>query len=478
MSSKIKSLFSQTSLFSIGGLSIKLISFLMLPLYLAYLTPADYGVVEIVNILISVLTIVLGFGISSAVFREYYREDNEEYQKGIIGTAFVFLLAVDIILVLILLLLRSFLAPVLLGVDGQNYVYTLVVFNTFFAVLLGINFAVIRAKEKPLYFTFFNIIRTIVYAVVNIYLIVKLNRGYIGVCEGIAFSTFVTFLISSPILFKNMKLTISTEVLTNILKFGLPLIVSGLSLWILNLTDRYMLKYLLPETIALTQVGIYSLAAKFSSIAKFIIIQPFSLSWGVAMYKHEKEDDAKTFYANTFKYFVLIEAVFYVVTVILAQPVIQMMTKNVSYLMAYKIVPYLTASAMFSGLFMLLSVGLTLTYKNKMASLATIIAAALNVVLNLALIPKYMIAGAALASIISTLVMVILQYLFAQAQYRISYNMKLLGACVIICTFVSVFILNFTPSVLLRMIILLISVSAILMIGRFKIQTLRYHLKR
>ena len=128
MNSKIKSLFSQASFYSLGGMSIKFISFLLLPIYLAYLTPADYGVVEIVTILIAILTIVLGFGISSAVFREYYREENEGYQKEIIGTAFTFLLIIDILLVLVLLLFRRYLAPVLLGVDGQDYVYTLVVY--------------------------------------------------------------------------------------------------------------------------------------------------------------------------------------------------------------------------------------------------------------------------------------------------------------------------------------------------------------
>jgi len=478
MNSKIKSLFSQASLYSLGGLSIRLIGFFLLPLYLTYLTPADYGIVELSNTLTNILVIIFGFGMSSAVFREYYREDDENYKKSIIGTAFIFLLFINLILIILLLLSRNYLANILLGIKDQIYVFMLILANIFFLTLLNINYAVVRAKEKPLNFSLFNIVRTLIYAGVNIYLIAVLGRGYVGVREGILISTFFTFLISSPYLIRNMNLKFSLPILKRMMVFGIPIIFSGLSLWVLNLTDRYMLKYLLPETIAFSQIGIYSLAAKLSSVGKLVLVQPFAMSWGVAMFKHEKEANAKVFYAKTFKYFIIIAAIFYVFTVLFAENIIHLLSNNTAYFSANTAVPLLTGSAMFSGIFMILSVGLTLTYKNKYSSLATIIAAILNIILNLILIPKFFMLGAATASIISSFVMIVLQYYFAQKYYRIPYDLKIFFIILVLCTIVSITSSVFSMHLITKFLISIFVIYTIIHIGNIKLSKIIQMVKK
>lgn len=470
MSSKIKTLFSQTGIYSLGSMSIKLISFLMLPIYLKFLSPADYGVLEIASIITNILIIILGFGMFSALFREYYREDDEAYRKKIAGTAFVFLLAVNIIIVLILLLSRKWISNLILGIPNQEYVFILIVANVFLLIFLNIVLSLFRAQEKPILYSLTNLIRTVFYVSINIYLVAYLKRGYVGALEGIFLSTAIILLLSCPILIKNITLKISVSALKRMLKFGLPLVVSGLSLWVLNLTDRFMLKFLLPEDIALTQVGIYSLAAKFSLVGKMLIVMPFSMSWGVAMFKHEKEEDARQFYANTFKYFILIASLFYVATVIFSQNIIHLLTDNIEYYEAYKAIPFLTGSAMFIGVFMLLSVGLTLTYKNKFSALATTIAAILNVTLNLILIPKYLITGAAIASIVSAFVMLALQYFFAQHVYRIKYNIVLFFFLLLLNSFIAYFCLVFHVSISVKIIFMISYVFVIYFLSGYKLK--------
>lgn len=478
MKSKIKSLFTQTSQYGLGSFSIKLIGFLLLPLYLAHLTPADYGVVEISNILTNILVIIFGFGMSSAVFREYYREEDENYKKSIIGSAFIFLLIINLFGFAIIIIFRSFLANILLGVDKQIYVLNLVIANVFMITLLNLNFAVIRAKEKPLSFSVYNIIRTLIYAGVNIYLVANLKRGYVGVREGILISTFVTFIISCPYLVKNMNLQFSFPILRRMMSFGVPIIFTGLSLWVLNLTDRYMIKFLLPGNIALTQVGIYSLASKLSSVGKLVLVQPFALSWGVAMFKYEKDKDAKLFYAAIFKYFVIIAAIFYIFTIIFADNIIHLLSNNSEYASAYKAIPFLTGSAMFSGIFMVLSVGLTLTYKNKYSSYATLIAAGINIVLNLILIPKYFMLGASVASIISSFIMIGLQYASAQKYYRIPYNLKYFLFIVILCSAVSVFSSAYSLHFVLKLVVSLAITGSIFYVGKVDINQIMQIMKK
>ncbi len=456
MVKQIKNLSKDTVVYGLGGMGTKIISFLLLPLYLKYLTPADYGVIEITNVLTNILVIIFGFGFSSAVFREYYREDDKEVKRTIIGTAFTFVLGLNLVFFILLFVFGDVLANTLISANHQNYIFYLTILNVFFTSLMNLNFAVLRAEERPIKYSILNIIRTLIYALVNIYLVASLNRGYVGVREGIFISTFVVWILSFPALVKESNFRFSPQLFKRMLKFGGPLIISGLSMWLLNLTDRYMLKFLLDKDIAYTRVGIYSLAAKIASFGKLILVQPFALSWGVAMYKNENEKNAKEFYARVFKYFVLAAGLFYLLTISFSEYAVTLLTKNSDYYEALKLIAFLTGSALLSGCFVVLSVNLTIKYKNHYSSYATIIAAFTNIALNLILIPKYFDKGAAIASLISVSVMVFFQYSFGQRFYKIRYDLALFFNVIIYCVLVTLAYTYFSSAVLIKFIFVLL----------------------
>ena len=68
-------------IYGLGNIATKIVSILLLPLYTAYLTPSDYGVLQICNVLNSIIVIILVMGSSSALFKVYYNESNSENRK-------------------------------------------------------------------------------------------------------------------------------------------------------------------------------------------------------------------------------------------------------------------------------------------------------------------------------------------------------------------------------------------------------------
>ena len=60
MSSTTKSLAGHTSVYMFGEILRRSVSLIMLPIYTRYLTPADYGVIELLTMLIDIATIVFG----------------------------------------------------------------------------------------------------------------------------------------------------------------------------------------------------------------------------------------------------------------------------------------------------------------------------------------------------------------------------------------------------------------------------------
>ena len=69
---QLKRLGKHSAIYGLGGLVSRILAVLLLPLYTRYLSPSDYGKVETLIALTTVIGIVLRMGISSAFFRFYF----------------------------------------------------------------------------------------------------------------------------------------------------------------------------------------------------------------------------------------------------------------------------------------------------------------------------------------------------------------------------------------------------------------------
>ena len=69
---QLKRLGKHSAIYGLGGLVSRILAVLLLPLYTRYLSPSDYGEVETLIALTTVIGIVLRMGIPSAFFRFYF----------------------------------------------------------------------------------------------------------------------------------------------------------------------------------------------------------------------------------------------------------------------------------------------------------------------------------------------------------------------------------------------------------------------
>ncbi len=143
-----------TFVYGLGNIGTKIISILLLPLYTAYLTPADYGVLQICNVLSSIIVTILLLGTSSALFKVYYTDENEENRKTILGTVLIFYLFFAAIIILPLVLLRDLISPILIGGEKSGYLFLLVLIAAYFEGLITLGLAILRANEKSSIYAF------------------------------------------------------------------------------------------------------------------------------------------------------------------------------------------------------------------------------------------------------------------------------------------------------------------------------------
>ena len=88
MKTEILSLGKQTIIYGLGDALYKAVAFFLLPVYLKYLSPAQYGTVESLMVTRELVVTLIAMGLPNAVFRFYYRAEDENERKQVVSTIF------------------------------------------------------------------------------------------------------------------------------------------------------------------------------------------------------------------------------------------------------------------------------------------------------------------------------------------------------------------------------------------------------
>src|SRR5579864_2023283 len=86
MLEEIKKLLKHTTIYGAGNILGKMVGFFMIPFYTHYLTPADYGTLELLDLSLSLTGLVLTMWMNASVIRHYYEFEDQHNRSQVIGT--------------------------------------------------------------------------------------------------------------------------------------------------------------------------------------------------------------------------------------------------------------------------------------------------------------------------------------------------------------------------------------------------------
>lgn len=400
------------------GVSIsRLIGFFLLPLYTRYLTPSDYGVLETFGVTQGILSIIFVMGLSSALFMSYFNYQNEADRKTVVSTALIFLTATSLCLSLILIATASNFSLFFFHSTQYTYYFQIIFLTLFFDTGIVIPLSIFRAKEESKKYVMVSLVRFLMSVGLNIYFIVVLGRGVLGILESGLITAGSLYALLIPSIIKETKFRFSKPDLKAMLSFGLLLVPGNLGAWILTVSDRYFLLFLSTPH----ELGLYSLGYKFGLIIKGLIVGPFTLAWSPFFWSVAKEENAKEVYSSVLTYFVLVGMFVALALSVLSKDVLAIMATPLFY-GAYKVIPLIALSYVLYGCYYILNIGYHISKKTKYSPLIIGIASTVNLCLNYLLIPTYGMMGAATATVISYLVLPIGAFLVSRRYYPIKYE--------------------------------------------------------
>jgi len=392
-------------IYGLGQILSRFMGFLLLPLFTAYLSPKDYGVIAILNVMNLVVTSIFSLGFGAATGLCYFASDDPFRKADTIWTS-VFILAMSVLAMsLTAIVIPHHISEVLFHTSVHAHLVTLSLLSAGTIILNSQFMLHLMFEQRAVLYVVITTIITMLSLGLSLLTVVFLGKGVAGVIESLLIANIVGFVLLIIPTVRDLPLRLNRAIARELFRFGIPLIPSALFIFMLQQGNQYILERLR----GLDEVGVYVIGFNFGIVMNYLV-SAFTTSWypHFMSYMDRQGEVQNTFGRIATAYIIGIGAaslVFYA----MAKPLITTMTQP-PFHAAYKVVGMAATAFTLSGFF---SVLLPAVYFAKEVKYITVIqgaAALIALLLNLVLIPLLGMTGAALALLLGHFAMVALQY--------------------------------------------------------------------
>ncbi len=431
----IKKLAGQTVVYGLSTIIPKVINYLLTP-YLTYiaLSKTDFGVIGYFYAVIPFVFSILLMGMETGFFR-FVGKDNMASGRGK-EAVYTTIWSSTVLFASIFFLLVLLFQDALYGITGGGYhqsIIGVVAGIILVDVIAAIPFSKLRESDRAIRFASIKAISVIfnVLLVVLFYSVLPMLKDSACFCwmwiddYGSGYF-FISNLLSSILglvmvlcSVKTLRLSIDRVLLIRVLRFSVPLFIGGLTATANEFLDRFLIRYLMPESVALAQLGVYSATVKLTAIM-VIFTQMYRYAAEPLFLARLNKSEFKENNALVTTLFVLVSIIIFLVITLFLDVFKYIIAPE--FRDALDIVPLLLISSANIGILLNLNFWYKYVNKTHFAILITAIGFAVSVGLNFYLIPLIGLKGAAIAKLVSTLLMVFVSYYLNQRHYPINYR--------------------------------------------------------
>lgn len=435
-----------TAIFAIGNVASRLISFFLVPLYTNILTTAEFGVVDLVTTLCTVLAPILILNINEAVMR-FALDKGADYKKIMSTGLTIFVGAIFLgILVIPASSLFSEVAPY--SVYIYFYTVTMAGSQLFLCYL--------RGKENIALYSVGSVLQTTIIAMFNILFLAVLHKEITGYFLAYIISNVITILFA--FIAGNVREVIrdykfDIKLTKAMATYSVVLIPNTFMWWIMNSSDRVMVT----SMIGVAANGIYAVSYKLPSLVS-TLTGIFNQAWSYSAIREDGAEDENEYNNMVFKRLISIVMLLSIALLTIVKPFLRLYV-GIDYYSAWKYTPFLILGSAYLTLATFMATSYTV-HKDSFGYLfSATFGAALNISLNFVLIPIVNVYGAAFATCISYIAVFAFRLVHTKKYIKYNINNKefIGGSVFLILSSVSLFLDNYF-GVIIQSIILLLAV--------------------
>lgn len=421
-----------TAILLLGKFTTQFMSFLLIPLYTNKLTADDYGTIDLLQTYITLLVPVLSLRLDSATFR--FLIDNRKSEEGIKKTVSNILIV--ILASLSFLVIVATIIPLFVIIPS----YFATIANIAVLIISGVLLQILRGLGDNKGYSIASILTGLTTLLLNMLLILGFNRG----AESILISATAANIICCIYVFISAKLyrrfsikLFNKNAVKKYLSYSLPMIPNALSWWVVNVSDRTIIRVFLGAAFN----GIYTVSCKFSNLLNSVFTI-FNMSWQESASLHINDEDRDEYFSKMInQIFMFFSSV--ALLILAALPIIYTIVVGEEYWDSYQYIPVLLYANSWNVLVNLIGGIYVAKKRTKEIAHTTIASAIINIIINLALIKFIGLHAATISTLISYMAMAIYRAIDCQKYVKLKIKVKDIILFTIIFTISStLYILN------------------------------------
>ena len=392
---RIAFLLGNTLVFALGGLAIKAVSLVLMPLYTTALTAGEYGTAELLNSAIEIVLPLLSAGVVEALYRFSIDDDVPKDE-----------LFADSLVVLgggvVCAGAACALGHVLWNMEHAGSFFVLFCSVCVFKATTQLA----RGLGHVRRFVAYGLINALA-MVVSTYLL--LVRAHLGV-EGYLWSFTIGYLVGGLVAFLGSAeyrllgpFRFDRDLLRRMLVYSLPLVPNLLSWWLVSVSGRYVVLW----GSGLAAAGLFTAASKMPSLIN-IVASVFQQAWQYSTAREIDSPDRGAFFGSVLRGYSLATLSTAGLVIALNRPISRVMLQA-EFAEGWRYVPLLMLVASF-GVISIFFESFYQALKNSGVLMAsTALGAGVNVVLGVALVPFMGPWGAGLAGAVAYMLVLVVR---------------------------------------------------------------------
>lgn len=427
---EVKSVGRHSLIYMLGPAFSNVVGFLLIPIYTRFIDRSEYGVMSLVDVVMTMAMMILSLGVADGMTRFYYATKDESERRSLVSTALLGPAMLTLPLILLAILGADRFRP-LLGIDSTYLSYLrLALLTAWFSMLAEIGFAYLRMCYLATIFVAITIIQIIAALSLNLWFVV----GFQWSIWGILYSTFLVQaslgVTLTAIILARTAARPRLDYLRKLLGFGIHLVPSTVALQLSNYLNPLMIRWMLagdPVTV-LAQVGLFSAGQKMGVVVNRFVTVPFNAFWRPRRMELalQDTDEVRRILARMCTYATLVTCQIALLLSVAADDILQILVAP-SYWEAHRVVPWIAASYVVLGLEHHFATGMHYAGRTRWATLIGLVALGALVVSNVVVIPRFGMVAAAASTLLSVTLRSSLFLWVSQRLYAIPFELTRLA---------------------------------------------------
>jgi O-antigen/teichoic acid export membrane protein len=417
MRTELSRFLAHSGIYAFGNLLYRGASFVLVPLYVHYLTPAEYGTLEVLTVTGALIQTLLGAGVAHSVLRFYYEYTDQADRHRVVSSALIGSMVVALAGALLLAPFAGRISLKLFGTAEWATALRIILMTIAFEISREISLAYVRATERSWLFVGVSVCQLVLQVGMSLLTVVYWRLGALGIVIANLTTVIVIWALLTRHTLRECGIRVDWSKLRAIVQYGHPLMLSVIVSSLVGSSDRLFLN----AYVSAAYTGVYALALRIVQAIPVLLVDPFTKSFGPFRFAIMRQENAGAIYARILLYFAALSGLAMVTLAALAPELVRLISDD-DYAAAASVLPILLIPAALQGVIYIFQTGSYVQKRTKSILYANSITSALNFALNLLLIPRYHMFGAAIASACAAVANVFLTYAFAQRAVAIAYS--------------------------------------------------------